>query len=112
MAAVPERSASLGEEALFAFLEECMVGAGAPAPLREQADAVTRVLELANDDWPEPEAVRELLLLAQGDRPALERTQRVLQGGLLRTMLPNLMAIRASRLVHAALRQSRASDRW
>jgi hypothetical protein len=95
------------DASLFAFLEESLVGAVPTMPINEHAAALARTLELANADWPEDEAVRELLALVDGDRRVLQRTQRVLQGGLLRTMLPNPLAIRAVRIAHAALQQSR-----
>jgi len=92
------------EAELFAFWEDCLRGIGRTAPLIEQAHSVSWALELANDDWPEPDAIRELLLLVSGDRRVLGRTYRVLVAGVLRNPLPDPPGVRASRLVLAALR--------
>jgi hypothetical protein len=99
------------EPSLFAFLEESLAGGVVTAPLVEHAEAIARSLELANADWPEPEAARELLHLVGGERRVLERADRVLQGSLLRTMIPDVMGVRASRVVQAALKQTPSSAR-
>jgi hypothetical protein len=91
------------QQDLFEFLEDSLEGAVLTVPVRLQAMSVSRTLELANDDWPELEAARELLWLVDGDRRVLHRLQEVLEGRLLRTMLPEALALRASRLVDLAL---------
>jgi hypothetical protein len=91
------------QQDLFEFLEDSLEGAVLTVPVRLQAMSVSRTLELANDDWPELEAARELLWLVDGDRRVLHRLQEVLEGRLLRTMLPETLGLRASRLVDLAL---------
>ena len=91
------------QQDLFAFLEDSLEGAVLTVPVRLQAMSVSRALELANDDWPEADAARELLWLVGGDRRVLRRLQEVLEGRLLRTMLPEERSLRASRLVDVAL---------
>jgi hypothetical protein len=91
------------QQDLFAFLEDSLEGAVLTVPVRLQAMSVSRALELANDDWPDADAARELLWLVGGDRRVLRRLQEVLEGRLLRTMLPEERSLRASRLVDVAL---------
>ena len=88
---------------LFDFLEDSLEGAVITAPVRLQAMSVSRAMELANDDWSESDAARELLWLVDGDRQVLVRLQEVFEGRLLRSMLPEALGLRVSRLVDVAL---------
>ena len=94
---------------LFVFLEASLEGLVLTPQLPQHAAAVSRTLELANDEWPERDAVRELLWLVAGDRRVLERLAEVFDGRLLLSMLPEPVGLRAGHLVDAALRQSYAS---
>jgi hypothetical protein len=91
------------QQDLFDFLEDSLEGVVITAPVRLQAMSVSRAMELANDDWPESDAARELLWLVDGDRQVLLRLQEVFEGRLLRSMLPEALGLRVSRLVDVAL---------
>ena len=96
------------ERELLAYLEACLDDLVLSPQLTYQSAAVSRTLELANDDWPESDAARELLWLVRGDRRALGRLQEVFMGRLLQSMLTEQRCLRAGRLVDEALALSYA----
>jgi hypothetical protein len=89
---------------LFDFLEDDLTGRPAPTGPASSDQLLARALEVANDDWPEHDAVRELARLAAGNRLGLQRAHRRLQLALLRNPVPDITGVRASRVVLAALR--------
>ena len=91
------------EDALFAFLEQCLAGTEHREPAPDQL--AERVYELVNDDWDEDEASHELARVAGTDYGALSRVHRRIQAGLLGNPFVDVPSIRASRIALRAMRE-------
>lgn len=94
---------------LLAYLEADLVGAERPVARRRHfADPtrlLTRAAELANEDWSEAEAARELGHLASAD--CLRAAHIMVLGSLMRNPFVDVRGIRVARILVAAIDEHR-----